>query len=316
MGWFSLNRKSNGLMAITVGQEGLYAVSLLRHMGEKPVLKFLSFYPKADRTWSELLERLAKDANTKNYQCSLLLLPGEYQLFAIDALNVPRNELKSAMRWKLKDLLDYHIDDATIDVLDVPGDANAGGRGQVMFAIAARNQLIAERQTSFLKARIKLSVIDVPDMAQRNLSALLEQDRRGLAMLSFDAHGGLLTVTFGGELYLSRRLDVRLDQLQTDDSDKKAAIFERITLELQRSLDHFDRQHHTINTSKLVLALPDGVGDDLQNYLISNLYLPVELLQLDQLIDLSKIPDVKEALRFPSFLMTIGAALRQEDIAA
>src|SRR5438067_7603301 len=49
--------------------------------------------------------------------------------------------------------------------------------------------------------------------AQRNISALLEPEGRGVAMLSFDADGGLLTVTFKAELYLARRIDVTLEQL-------------------------------------------------------------------------------------------------------
>jgi MSHA biogenesis protein MshI len=278
-------------------------------------LEFISFYPRANKTWQEMLDRLAKESPAKNYQCSLLLSPQDYQLFAIDSLNVPAEELKSATRWRLKDMLDYHVDDATIDVLDVPGDKNAGGRSHSMFAVAARNKLIAERQTAFLSAKLPLSVIDIPDMAQRNISRMLEPEGRGIAMLSFDESGGLLTVTFGGELYLSRRLDIRLSQFQLSDADKKNQVFERITLELQRSLDNFDRQHNFITTAKLILAPLGAVAAELQAYLASNMYMPVEVLDLDTVLNLSKIPELSDSSRQQAYFMTIGAALRQEEIA-
>lgn len=300
-------------MAIRLGSDGIYSASLAYSAQPMPVLEFVSFYPKSNKSWPEMLQRLAKESPVRNYQCSLLLAPDEYQLFSLEALNVPHEELKSAMRWRLKDMLDYHIDDATIDVLDAPGDKNAGGRSHAMFAVAAKNKLIAERQGLFLDADLALAIIDIPDMAQRNISALLETEGRGLAMLSFDDSGGLLTVTFGGELYLSRRLDIKLALLRSDDADKKTALFERITLELQRSLDHFDRQHNFITTAKLWIAPLGEVADELQTYLSSNMYMPVEVLKLENVLDLSKIPELQDAERQQAYFMTIGAALRREE---
>jgi MSHA biogenesis protein MshI len=314
MSFFSKKKKTAGLMAISLSSDGIYTASLMQSTGAIPVLEFLSFYPKTNKSWPEMLDRLAKESPAKNFQCSLLLAGDEYQLFSLEALNVPPEELKSAMRWRLKDMLDYHIDDATIDVLDVPGEKNAAARNHSMFAVAARNKLIAERQTGFLDSGLALSIIDIPDMAQRNISALLEPEGRGVAVLSFDEAGGLLTLTYAGELYLSRRLDIPLSQLQTEDADKKNAAFERITLELQRSLDHFDRQHNFITTAKLVLAPLGSVAAELQAYLTSNMYMPVEVLNLGSLIDLSKIPELSDAARQQAYFMVIGAALRREEI--
>jgi MSHA biogenesis protein MshI len=315
MGFFSRKNKTAGLMAINLCHDGIYSASLVRASGTKPSLEFVSFYPRLNKTWQEMLDRLAKESPAKNYQCSLLLSPDDYQLFTIDSLNVPAEELKSAMRWRLKDMLDYHVDDATIDVLDVPGDKNGGGRSHSMYAVAARNKLIAERQTAFLSAKLPLTVIDIPDMAQRNISSLLEPEGRGIAMLSFDENGGLLTVTFLGELYLSRRLDIKLSQVQQADADKKTLVFERITLELQRSLDNFDRQHSFITTAKLILAPMGEVATQLQSYLASNMYMPVDVLDLACVIDLSKIPELSDSARQQAYFMTIGAALRLEEIA-
>ena len=152
-------------------------------------------------------------------------------------------------------------------------------------------------------------------MAQRNISSLLEPEGRGIAMLSFDESGGLLTVTFGGELYLSRRFNIKLSQFQFADEDKKMQVFERITLELQRSLDNFDRQHNFITTAKLILAPIGAVATDLQSYLSSNMYMPVEVLDLNSVLNLSKIPELNDSVRQHAYFMTIGAALRQEEIA-
>jgi MSHA biogenesis protein MshI len=242
----------------------------------------------------------------------MLLDAGEYQLLAVDALNVPRDELKTAMRWRLKDMLDFPVDEATIDVLEIPLDKAAPARASHgMFAVAARNSVIEQRQNLFAAAKLTLSVIDIPEMAQRNIAALIEPADHGVAMLSFNADGGLLTVSFKGELYLSRRIDITEAQLMAHDIDLLHASFDRITLELQRSLDHFDRQYHFINVSKLVLA--PNVAPGLETYLSSNLYMPVESLDLASVLDLSQAPQLAGIEQQQRFFLTLGAALRLEE---
>jgi MSHA biogenesis protein MshI len=209
-------------------------------------------------------------------------------------------------------MLDFHVDDATIDVLLIPPDKNAAARAaHTMFAVAARNSVIAQRQGLFAGARIGLAVIDIPEMAQRNISAMVEPAGRGVAMLSFGEDGGLLTATFGGELYLSRRIDVTLAQLLDADRGRKTASFDKITLEVQRSLDHFERQFHFITLASLVLA-PTGASG-LQEYLASHLYTPVSTMDLADVLDLEAAPQLADAAAQQRFFVALGAALRHEE---
>jgi MSHA biogenesis protein MshI len=248
-------------------------------------------------------------ANT--FQVSTVLSGGHYQMLSVDAPNVPPAELRTAVRWRLKDMLDFHVDDATIDVLDIPVDKTATVRQHAMFAIAARNTIIEQRQKQFALAKIQLLAIDIPEMAQRNISALLETEGRGLAMLSFDEDGGLLTVSFQGELYLSRRIDVTLVQLLDTEHERKHARFEKITLELQRSLDHFDRQFHFISVARLLLAPSPVTG--LEEYLSSNLYTPVERFDLADAFDIKAVPGLAALDLQQQLFIALGAALRLEE---
>lgn len=312
MSFFRKTQKNTGYLAISFTDDGIYAAHIIRSTGNLPSVELLAFFPGEKSSLPMQLERLAKELQAQRYNCSTLLTTGEYQLLSVDAPNVPAEELKTAIRWRLKDMIDFHIDDATIDVVDIPADKNAPTRSRTMYAVVARNQLIEQRQVQFTQAKIPLSVIDIPEMAQRNIAALMEPENRGLAMLSFDEEGGLFTVTHGGELYLSRRLDVRLTQLNQADEARRIETFDRITLELQRSLDHFDRQFHFITLAKLVIA-PMEAATGLQDYLAANLYLPIESLNLDTLLDISKTPELRQLESQQRFFLTLGAALRHEE---
>lgn len=312
MGLFVKAKKHGRWLTIGFHGEGVYAGSVERQASAKPVVQWVAFYSSKPMHSSDILEKAGKELQIHAYRCTTLLGGGEYQLLTIEAPPVPAEELKTAVRWRLKDMLDFHVDDATIDVLDIPADKNAPVRTHSMFVVAARNSVIEQRQGLFTAAKIGLSVIDIPEMAQRNISALLEPEGRGLAMLSFNADGGLLTVTFHAELYLSRRIEVTLAQLFDTDADRKQTCYDKITLELQRSLDHFDRQYHFITVVKLILA-PIGV-DGLLEFLAANLYMPVERMDLADVMDLSKVPDLQDAGQQQRFFLTLGAALRHEEV--
>jgi MSHA biogenesis protein MshI len=312
MGLFNRAKKSDGWLTVTFLRDGVCAGRVRRVRDAKAVVELSAFYPSDTSYSPDTLERINKDLRAANYRCSTVLSGGEYQLLTVDAPNVPQDELKTAVRWRLKDMLDFHVDDATIDVLDIPIDSGAVSRSHSMFAIAARNALIQSRQALFGEAKLQLQVIDIPEMAQRNISTLLETEGRGLAMLSFDADGGLLTITYKGELYLSRRIDVTVAQLMERDPDRLQNLYDKITLELQRSLDHFDRQFNYVNVLKLLLA-PTG-AQGLHGYLASNLYMPVEAMTLDDVFDLSNAPDLQDAAQQQRFFLTLGAALRHEEV--
>jgi MSHA biogenesis protein MshI len=310
MRFFRKAKKREGWLAIALQRDGLVAVSMQTAPDIKPQVRQAVFYP--GKSAAELLEKAGRELHAHAYRSITVLNAGEYQILSVDAPNVAPDELKTAVRWRLKDMLDFHVDDATIDVLDLPVDPNAAVRAQhSMFAIAARNSVIEARQKLFTSAKVELAVIDIPEMAQRNISALVEPPGRGVAMLSFGDEGGLLTVSWRGELYLARRIDLGLDQLLDDDIERRNGAFDRVTLELQRSLDNFERQYSFISVAKLVLAPSPVVG--LDEYLSSNLYTPVDTLDLATLFDFERVPELSDKLLQQRFLVPLGAALRHEE---
>jgi MSHA biogenesis protein MshI len=89
-------------------------------------------------------------------------------------------------------------------------------------------------------------------------------------------------------------------------------LFARIALELQRSLDHFDRQFSTIPVSRVLLA-PLPYELELATYLAENLSAAVESADLADVLDLHDVPELREQAEQSLRWQTIGAALRVEN---
>ena len=281
-----------------------------RNGSGRPVVNVCAHFPNAGNE-VETLQRLRRELHLDRFICATLLPARQYQLQSIDAPNVPEAEMKSAVRWRLKDFLEYPVESATVDVVAIPADQAAAGRGRSVYAVSARNQDIEARMKMFAQAKIPLRVIEVAEMAQRNLATLFESDQRALAVLSFSEEGGLLTFSARGELYLSRRIEISLDQLVGVRAEERDQLFERIALELQRSLDHFDRQFSSIPLARLLLApLPDELG--LSAYLAGNLSAPVESVNLGDVLDFHDVPELREPTEQMMRWQTLGTALRVE----
>lgn len=308
MGIFGKEARTPGWLAIAVEENGIALSHVLPANGGRPAVTRCEFHNVSPKD-THGFERLRKEAGLDRYRCATLLRPGEYQMVQVEAPNVPRQELKNAVRWRVKDLFDFDVADATVDILEVPPEG--GGRPASLYAVAAKNGILRDRIAVFDAAKIPLEAIDIPEMAQRNIAALLEENNRALAMLSFDARGGLLTITAGGELFIARRIDVTAGQLADADETLRQQNMERVALELQRSLDHFDRNQRAHTLNKLILApLPEVAG--FQSYLAANVYVPVEMLDLGSMLDLSKTPELKDLAKQHDCFFMLGAALRQE----
>lgn len=119
----------------------------------------------------------------------------------------------------------------------------------------------------------------------------------------------MLTLSARGELFLARAVDFGLDRIVGTPVEGRAALFERLVLETQRSLDHFDRQFGGLQVAKLVLSR-SPVADDLQRAFADGLYVPVETLDLDRIMDLDAAAALRDPATQGSHLAVLGASLR------
>ena len=257
------------------------------------------------------LKRLRRELQLDRFRCTTLLKSGEYQMVQVEAPSVPKEEARSAVRWRIREMIDYPVESATVDALFIPEPEGAAGRVPQMIAVAARNDVIAATVKPFEDADIPLEVIDIPELAQRNLARSLEPEGRGLGLLAIDAGGALLTFTCDGELYQHRRIELSLASFDGASPEQRTGLYERLVLELQRSLDHFDRQSHRVTVARIMITpVPDA--EDMREYLAANLDVPVALLYLSEVMDFPRIPELHEHARQAQCLQMIGAAMRED----
>jgi len=122
------SKKQPGTMTgIVAGTDGVAIASIL-HQGKTGVRLQSCTIESLPDDGSDLQGQLLKGRGLDRQQCSTLLDIGDYQLLLVDAPEVPPQELRAAVRWQIQDLIDFHIDDAVLDVFDAPPGGPAGTR--------------------------------------------------------------------------------------------------------------------------------------------------------------------------------------------
>jgi MSHA biogenesis protein MshI len=274
------------------------------------------------------LERIASEFDLRRFRCITLLRPADYQILFVEAPPVKGEEMKAALRWRVKDMLDYPVEEAALEMLELPLAGSAAQRPPQVYAIAARNAAVRATVERFDKAGIAVSVVDIPDTAQRNLATLFTEAEEGVAVITFDEDGALITVIYRGELYLSRRLDVTSEQLVEsvgkynapggddslvlEDDEGRGQLFERVLVEVQRSIDACERSFPFFSVARVLLgSVPEEAG--LLAHLSASLYVPIEPLDLAQVMRLPGSSAAWSPAERGRFLKLIGAGLRPEE---
>ena len=307
--WLGQKGAAHGPRVAIVLRGDALRYAAAREQAGRTALQFAGSQPLSSSDPS-VLGRAAAAAGLARARCTTLLSPGDYQLLQVDAPTVEAAELREAARWKVKDMVDFPVDQATVDVLEIPAVGSSTRGRQLLVAIAPNGSLQRTIQL-FQDAHLHLQVVDLPELAQRNVCARLEQENRAVALLNFDDAQGLMTFTFAGELLGMRRIEITLNQLESADAARRDQLFDRIALEVQRSVDNFERLSGGVTLAALrMIEVPSVPG--LLDYLQGYLSIPVVAFDLGDLLDLSAVPELADRRQQCAYLDVIGAALREE----
>ncbi len=246
-------KNKRGLIGVDIQPQGIAVAHILfaEKPGNKPVLKQCAFQacdPDSPEDKLLTLKKLLSSFPIKNFYCNASIGQLAYELLLIDAPKVESSELKQAVRWRIKEQLPYQVDDAVIDVFEIPGQPV--NRQQLMYVVSALQSDIDEQAELLKQAGLDIQSIDIYELVQRNIAAIMPEDKEGLVLLKIDTKGGLLTITRNGTLYLTRNIDFNINRLRVALEQSEIDQESEITLsldELEEQSDTDNNRNNTIN---------------------------------------------------------------------
>lgn len=209
------------------------------------------------------LQTLVRETAIESMACEWVLGPGSYSLVQVDKPAVPAEEWIQALRWKVRDLIGFPLEDAVMDAFEVPG-LESRGRPPTLYLAVARKDDLRPLVATIEAAGLQLARIGIADLAWAEAVRQLAPGDDSQAALVLDARGGSMLALRERKLFVARRFEFDADDqraLRDPGAGRSARLFERIALELQRTLDYFDRTHQRPPPRRLLLL---ASADELQ----------------------------------------------------
>jgi MSHA biogenesis protein MshI len=308
---FRKRRRSEGLRVGIAVSDTEIAVALVRKLdGQRPKVLRIVVEAAPLGFADPVLKKIIGEFDLRKVPVSAVINANDYQIAQVQAPDVPRAELRAAARYSMRDAFDFPIETATLDVFDLPEQTSSGDR-KMCFAIASRGDAIEKMTGVFEKHFRKFDVIDIPELCQRNLAALLPQDAKGVAFLLIRDDFAQLVLTRRGMLYVTRRFEFRQRGELNGDEEEEANELpldpQMLSLELQRSLDFYESHFDETAIADLFIA-PAGMRANLMAAeLGASTGLRISMFNIHDLVDVSFSAEIPDGW-LPC--MAIGAALR------
>ncbi len=276
----------SGLCSIEIGPQGLAVAHCINP--EKHEFRFCEFHPfQSPRTASidgeqlrNILAQIISTHDLKHLPCNLVLHPDLYKIVMLATPNVAKTEYKKAIRWQLRDVIDYPLEDVAIDIFY----ATAGNvPPKKIYVIAVQRSWLRDIAFTIQSCELQLIAIDIRQFALRNLiySDLNHQDNnKSVGILDLNNQNCVITIVNNHKLSLVRKFPTNGTQLQIGNHDE-------LSEELQRSFDYCEAELEIMVPNKL-LAIPHKIlNSDLVKKLENSLNKIIEFINLDDFLKTS-----------------------------
>lgn len=301
-----LRKKSNvsaaGLCCLSISPKELTLV-YAREVGGKMTIELCEShsYDKKDSLFP-MLSAIVKDNQLKNLACSLMLQPEDYQLLLTDALPVTATEFQAAIRWKIKDLIRFPMDDVVIDSFSMPKMKTSTNKIMVVAAQASKLKMLCEQ---IRDCGLEVKSIDIPELGLRNITILFEKEDNTIGLIYVEEKSIQLMIESQQQIYVSRQLKFSLNN---EDTGTLMAGTERLAAEIQRSLDFYQSLWDQAIPSRFIFASTKLIGSEVIELLSQKIKIPVERINIGDSLVLK--PDLNVDLQ-GKYLPVIGGALRE-----
>lgn len=267
--------------------------------------------PANPAAWDEWLPLLIERYSLQRCPINLVLAPADYRLVPTTAPEVPVQELRDALRWRIQETLDFSAEEAEIEYFPLPKPRHAGAASPLMVAVAPAATI--QRYESWMAdAALHLSAIDIPELALREVVALLPESARGVAFLVLSENRGTIQLQKDDVVFVTRTVDVGMRDLGTlseDGDTEEHPALKRLALEIQRSMNYFENYYGMSPVAGLVLAPLAAGSRFLAAQLEQTLGVLCRVMDLNALLPCAeRLDDATQQ----ACLLAVGAALRQE----
>ncbi|EKE01702.1 MAG: hypothetical protein ACD_21C00072G0025 [uncultured bacterium] len=166
--------------------------------------------------------------NLKKTTCNWVLHPDQYHLTLVNTPNVPQFEYKNAVRWQVKDIISYPLEDVAIEIF-YRDDLEK--RPKKIYVVAAQSSFLQKTIGVIKECHLQPTAIDIREFAIRNLVTNLVPENELVGFLDITEESCLVVIVQQNRIQFVRQVPLGINKIKTDN-------YNELTNELQRSFNY------------------------------------------------------------------------------
>lgn len=262
--------QNKDLCALEISAEGV-AVACLSNIRRE--ITTCSFYPcQNENQLKECIMDMVLQKNLKKTNCYWILHPSQYHLTLINTPNVPPFEYKNASRWQIKDIINYPLEDASVDVF-APDELEK--RPKKIYIVAAQNSFLQNTADILQDCFLHPTVIDIREFAIRNLLSSAAPENEPVGLLDFSADSCLLVTVQQKRIRFVRRTPFGSQKL-------KSGTHNELATELRRSLNYCATELKQKVPTKFFVSPASDIDINMMHDMAKNLEKEIAKLELQK----------------------------------
>ena len=305
------NSSAANTVGLHIGTDAMALASVTTGKADQPKsrqcssLRIEDFSLANSSSIGDQLGQVVKKHRLSGAACVAVLEPDMYELFMLPAPPVAEDEMLQALKWRVKDLVDYPLEEAVIDVFPIPVEKHREAR---VYLVVARNENIRTVVNIVEQSGLELTAIEIAELALGNLVEKIDGSAQGIGLIHFGEKDSRVNVYHNSALFLSRQIDIGLNEMRQVVADDPETIFENITLELQRTMDFFESEFAKPPIGNIYLSPRHPVLQSLCDYLGDHMGVKVQLMNVDHLFPGEDMMEDEDQV---NCLLALGGASRK-----
>jgi MSHA biogenesis protein MshI len=301
-------RRRDKFAVLTLKPEGIGLAAVRRAHGQLEAIEAAGFHVCREGEREKLLAGLVARFDLAGADCRIVLNAMDFRMVQVSAPEVPDAEMRDALRWKVQEFIDFPASDGEVEFFPMPSPRQMGMQ-EAVTVVVCRSALIRSLSALCESAGLRVDVIDIPELALRNLACRLPESERGVAVLYLETGRSKLQIQRGETIYISRELEFSLAEFDhtTGFALPSGDRLDRLALEIQRSLDYYESFFGNPPVAGIVITPVAGPIQRLADALNHSLGVLTRVMDIGSLVPMAGRMD--DGLQ-QHCIGLIGAALR------
>ncbi|MES2212154.1 MAG: hypothetical protein V4490_03335 [Pseudomonadota bacterium] len=265
----------------------------------------------------DVMKAVVQELQLEGEPCVLCLNPEEYEVFLIpelekDAKKKDSNPDKAKLRSTVAQLLEYTIEEASIDYIPLPKPL--GDQSPMAYIVAARESLIQRKLDIVQESGLVPWAVDIPEMAMRNLYQRFRgADKNRLIVHLLPGQSKIVKVQ-SDTIEMMRNCDMNTAWIFQDEITPEmiasglTSLVTTIAGEIERSVNYSETMLGQAHVDEIVIVSNSHAMDQVLTELKSRSPIVINAVSIEEHLKMASAANRAHLYRAA---FSIGAALRE-----